>query len=266
MNRAHKFLDSLRRLKHRSINKVWQFRINKAQKIILSTTQKSVIAGPFKGLQLVDEMVFGSHIPKLLGSYEKELHTFFKQLTKRQESHALNVCNIGSAEGYYAVGLARLDHVKNVIAYETLAQGRELTRQNAELNGVAKKITIYEECNVEALSKLLSHHHIDLLVIDIEGAELDILTESIVRQLGSTQLVVELHDFCKPNCTQLLMERFKDSHVCELINASPRTLQDFPKTIDIPPLLRTRLMDEERPQGMQWLIATPSSISNTHGN
>lgn len=260
VNTSDQFLNILRRLKHRLPKKIHNLRINHAVKKILRETQQSVLSGPFEGLKLSDHAVFGSPIPKLLGCYEKELHPFFKEIINKHRRDTMTICNIGSAEGYYAIGFARLAQVKEVVIFEILEEGQRITQENAELNDVADKITIHGGCNPRSLIQLLKNKNVDLLVIDIEGIELDILTKQVIKHLGNSQLVVELHDFCRPNCTSLLIERLQDSHVCDLISAQSRTADDFPKTIKLPISMQNQVMDEERPCEMQWLIASPRTL------
>src|SRR2546423_8930110 len=99
---------------------------------LIRVTQKEtgyvVQAGPFKGMRYSTDTVGGGYIPKLLGIYERELHAFVRDLA------ALNireVINIGAADGYYAVGLARQNPATRVIAFEAEQRGRKLIEQMA---------------------------------------------------------------------------------------------------------------------------------------
>src|SRR2546427_9690847 len=66
----------------------------------------AVLAGPFEGLRLVPgfEERIASPILKLLGSYEQQLH---RPLEVAIEMQPETIANVGSADGYYATGLAR---------------------------------------------------------------------------------------------------------------------------------------------------------------
>jgi hypothetical protein len=62
-----------------------------------------VAGGPFQGLHYPHRRSVGSApLPKLLGSYESELHAALEQLLTEEHE---TVVDIGCAEGYYAVGL-----------------------------------------------------------------------------------------------------------------------------------------------------------------
>jgi len=257
VSESNTFLNILRKLKHSFTRKLRLYRINKARKIVVAQSNNTVLNGPFKGLKLVDDFVFGSHLPKLLGCYEKELHPFFEQLLDAKQSTEITICNVGAAEGFYAVGLAKQENVKTVIVYENLEKGQKLTQQNAELNQVADKININGLCVANSLIALSQTTTIDFLVMDVEGAELDILSQDCIKHLSNSWLIVELHDFRRPNCKTLLCERFEQTHDLQVINAANRTLADFPQNISVPKSLAINLMDEQRPNGMQWLFAKP---------
>jgi hypothetical protein len=65
----------------------------------------TLLGGPFRGMKYSrDSLLSRNGIPILFGSYELELHTVIEEaIAKRFE----RIIDIGCAEGYYAVGLAR---------------------------------------------------------------------------------------------------------------------------------------------------------------
>lgn len=64
-----------------------------------------VKSGPFRGLQyIVAESICSALVPKLLGSYESELHETLERLLCNDYDLVLD---IGCAEGFYAVGIAK---------------------------------------------------------------------------------------------------------------------------------------------------------------
>ena len=74
-----------------------------ARKDVPRTEVWSGQSGPFAGMSCISEAICSSLVPKLLGSYESELHQVLNQIL---ETDYQNVIDIGCAEGYYAVGLA----------------------------------------------------------------------------------------------------------------------------------------------------------------
>ena len=61
--------------------------------------------GPFAGLQYPELTAVGSALyPKLLGSYQREIQGWIEEICAAGYSE---IVDVGFAEGYYAVGLAR---------------------------------------------------------------------------------------------------------------------------------------------------------------
>ncbi len=249
-------LNFLRHIKHSSKQAILDYSISRAEAKVFNSTNGTVIAGPFKGLKLVNKNVFGSEIPKLLGSYEKELHSVLSHALKRQPNI---ICNIGAAEGYYALGCAMQANTHKVIVFESLESGRKLIADNIDANQFNADVDINGICDELVLWNTLNSTSVDLMLIDIEGAELDILSPRNVGLLEKTELIIESHDFCRPGCLEILVGLFKDSHQIEIIDSSPRHLDDFPNSISISNHLKLELIDEKRPGTMQWLVASPKS-------
>ena len=74
--------------------------------VLFNTQKGNVLSGPFAGMAMLPESSWGDGdlAPKLLGCYEAELHPAIAKAISRKPK---NIVNIGCAEGYYAVGMAR---------------------------------------------------------------------------------------------------------------------------------------------------------------
>lgn len=67
----------------------------------------SVQAGPFTGMKYTRSAMLSRHAtPALLGVYERQLYPFLEAAAQRCDF----VVDLGSAEGYYAVGMARMEN------------------------------------------------------------------------------------------------------------------------------------------------------------
>lgn len=251
-------LDFLRHIKHNTMHAVSKQLIRRAEAKIYRATNGRVIKGPFKGLTLINENVFGSEIPKLIGSYEKELNISLLNALERQPRC---VCNVGAAEGYYALGCARYAGVEQVIVFEALEVGRSLINDNLQQNQLSAEVAIHGLCDEETLWNTLTATPIDLMLIDIEGAELDILSARNVEQLEDTELIIESHDFCRPGCIDNLKQLFEVTHKLVIIDSQERTVEDFPSDISLSNKMKLALMNEKRPGVMHWLIATPKKLN-----
>jgi len=126
-----------------------------------------VHGGPFRGMVYPRLEACGSVlVPKLLGSYEEELHDTLETCFRTGYS---DVVDIGCAEGYYAVGCAMRLPKARVHAFDLDGRARELCAELAAANGVAQRVSISGICTPQALRTLETHGR-TLIVCDCEGA------------------------------------------------------------------------------------------------
>jgi hypothetical protein len=192
-----------------------------------------VSGGPFRGLRYPDSRPL-SLIPKLLGIYERELHGAIEEAIRAQPEL---IVNVGAADGYYAVGLARRCPAARVIAFEADDTQRELCRRTAAANGVA--VEIRGTAGPDDLRDLPAR---TLVVMDCEGCERALLQPQTLR---AARAIVELHDFLDPHIGDTIAQRFAGTHVVELVPTGPQ------------PPHRELALSEYRPGPMRWAVMTP---------
>ena len=122
-----------------------------------------VSGGPFAGLAYPD-LEATSLIPKLLGAYERELHAAIEAAIRAGPEL---IVNVGAADGYYAVGLARRCPAAAVHAFEADAAQRALLARVAAANGVERADRRRSHATWAPLPERT------LLVMDCEGCEAD---------------------------------------------------------------------------------------------
>jgi hypothetical protein len=196
------------------------------------------------------------HMGYILGSQELELREPIEQIIAKRHSKILNV---GAADGYYAVGLAMRSPRSRVMAFEALPELHPVITRTARVNNVVDRVVVFGACGVAEL-----RHHLNdpsdraLILMDIEGAEAELLDPAAVPQLANCDILVETHDAFVPGCTDTLIERFRATHGIVRYTARPRALSDYPS--DFLPLLRrcfprfaVELMHERRTGAQQWL-------------
>jgi hypothetical protein len=188
----------------------------------------TVSGGPFAGLVYPDRAPL-SLVPKLLGIYERELHGAIEAAIRTEPEV---IVNVGAADGYYAVGLARRCPDATVIAYEADPAQRDLCRRVAAANGATIEIRGPAE-RLDAPSGAL-------VVMDCEGCERALLD----RPLDAT-VIVELHDFIDASVGEAIAERFADTHEVEIVPTGPQ-----PPHSDL-------ALSEYRPGPMRWAVMTP---------
>ncbi|MBI5380787.1 MAG: hypothetical protein HZA31_02690 [Opitutae bacterium] len=221
----------------------------------------SVLSGPFAGLRYIAMDPATAWLPKLLGTYERELHGVCAEIAALKPR--ATIC-VGSAEGYYAVGLLWRGWTLKVIAFESDATRRDQLAQMAALNEVADRVEIRGEGNTPALAAALAAcAEPPLIVCDIEGAEAHLLDPAHCPGLAAAALLVELHETLAPGVTATLRERFAATHAIREIAQQPRTAADFPLRWPvawaIPFRYKRGYLEEGRVGQMSWLWLRPKS-------
>lgn len=225
-----------------------------------------VAAGPFEGMTFLEDAVSGAFIPKLLGVYERELHGI---LTGLAGVPFTRIVNVGGAEGYYAVGLARLFPRAEVLAFEAGARGRDAIRRLAAINGVAGRAKVEGWCDPAALRTALEGPGSTLVWCDVEGYEDVLLDPQRVPALRETWVVVELHDGKNPGVSERVREAFGNSHEIEVVWQQERSARDFWIADRLPgsfsPDLLGSMIDEGRPvrseaERMCWYFMRPRAL------
>jgi hypothetical protein len=191
--------------------------------------EAEVLDGPFKGMLIHFPLrEHGVLLPKIIGCYEQELHPYI--LTAANKAYA-QIVNIGCADGYYAIGMARLMPHSTIYAYDLDTVAQERCQSNAEANGVSKRINVLGEFSGENFSDFLPQQ--TLIICDIEGAEEELLDPLKYPSLLHLDIIVEMHDVFRPGLSQRLMQKFASTHDISFIENKPKqvTLPDSLKSL-----------------------------------
>lgn len=230
-------------------------------------TRQRVRLGPFAGMRYIDRAVGSAYVPKLLGTYERELTSVIEEACARGPGL---IVDAGAAEGYYAVGLALRNPQAQVIAFERQPAGRAALWDLARLNGVEGQIHVRHCCDRASLELSLRFRRaalprrknsISLLICDVEGEEQVLLDPKHVPSLKTTHMLVETHEFVRPGVTAELRSRFAASHGVKVIWQTERFAAEFPfRTLGTRFLPKSYLdwaLSEWRPIRMCWLWMKP---------
>lgn len=220
---------------------------------------KGVRRGPFVGLKYPFlSAIYSAFFPKVLGYYEMELHPAIDSLKQKQYTSILDV---GCAEGYYAVGFAKMFPTAKLVAYDLDPLAREKTIEMALANDVpvGEKFEIKDFCSSEELLRLdpVKKH---LIFSDCEGFEGELFTKEVISHLSNSDFVVEVHDFVFPGLCDELVAKFSGTHQVEVIKSIHdlyryRSIDDEEiKKLDLKDQIE--LLAEKRPSQMEWLFCT----------
>jgi hypothetical protein len=227
---------------------------------IREKTNSVVQGGPFAGMRLIEGASWGDGdiAPKLLGVYEQELHDVFAKAALRRYGA---IVDVGSAEGFYAVGLARMFPGIIVYAFDTDPAALEMTKRAAEANRVDDQITLRGFCDPRALESLAQTDGPLLIVSDCEGYEMTLFGSGDVHALRVSDILIECHDFIVPNCTERLTEKLRSTHSVTVIRAAGRNPNAFEFLSEISDWDRWKAVCEGRPCRMSWLWCEARSVS-----
>ena len=195
------------------------------QKTIVEKNGVQIMNGPFKGLQYLSGSLEGCYVPKLLGCYEQPLHSTILQVS--EEDYDV-IINIGSAEGYYAAGFAKLNPNTQVYAFDINTKAQGAITELLQKNKIANCKYVGEKFVHETFSKYKGKKC--LVFLDIEGTEYDLLDPTRAPDLGQMAIIVESHDCFRPGTTDILVKRFAKTHKIEIISDNgDRALENSPK-------------------------------------
>lgn len=221
----------------------------RVSKDISSILGGKVAYGPLKGFQFAPDSRWSlpDRAAMLLGLYEKEVLDFIYQ--KSASANRTTFIDIGAADGYYAVGCVSQGLFVKSYCFEIDGKGRSIIRKTAILNGVQDKVIIFRAADEVALSSIPNVVlGCSIVLIDIEGAELEFLNEHVIDLLSRSIVIIEIHDFFR-EIDRVKFERLREKlerkfSVLE-VRTGKRDLSDIPEV--------EKLMDHQR-----WLICSES--------
>ena len=211
--------------------------------------------GPFKGAQIIRNTHINLFYSKLLGIYEKELHYIIRPLLEIQFE---NIIIVGCAEGYYAAGFVKFANSTRIIGFEANQDLQNLCVRNVNLNNTSKLFSMKGICEIDDLNSHATEE--SLILMDCEGSERELLNPNKIPQLKGCEVVVECHDIFDEGITEIILERFSDTHIIKKINARVPNAKDLES---LPSFLTNYLRHtivgilSERPLGMHWLHMKP---------
>ena len=220
----------------------------------------TVMQGPFAGMIYVSNATEGALIARLLGVYESELHPHLEAFA----DEGLDcVIDVGCAEGYYAVGLARRMPGAEVFAYDISALARMACADLAAKNGVTGQVRIGGEFKPEDFQAFAGRRV--LVLVDAEGAEVDILQPDRGPALAHMNIIVETHDLFRPGALNTMIQRFEATHDIQRIDQGPKIFEPPAWLKNLGHLDQLLATWEWRARPTPWLVMRPKSLSGSDG-
>lgn len=215
---------------------------------------KKILYGPFKGLSFnAGNTGASSNFAKMLGSYESEINAFIE--TALQNNYA-NLINIGSDDGYYAIGFAVKMPQLKIYTFDYNKKAWASLQQNAELNGVGDRILQAGLFTAKDL-EVFADGQRNLFIVDCEGAEKEIFTKDNLTGLINSDLIIELHLHIHPELENYFRKIFEETHFVEIQDSIPDYLKasrsNCTELSNVPFALK-KYITSEREVFMQWIF------------
>lgn len=211
-------------------------------------------SGPFAGMEYVSVATEGALAPRLLGTYESELHPHLAAFARAGLDCVIDV---GCAEGYYAVGLARLMPDVTVYAHDIDERARQACGELSARNAVSDRVIVGGEFMPDGFEAFAGRRV--LVMVDAEGAELDILQPDKSPALARMNLIVETHDVYRKDALATLVARFSPTHSILKVTQQPKAFEMPEWMQNLNHLDQLLAVWEWRLQPTPWLVMTPKA-------
>lgn len=230
--------------------------------VVHAATKGVVQHGLLKGFELRGPFSWGTGDigAQLLGLYEQEVCATLAYLSRRRDT----LVDLGAANGYYGVGLIATGRFARSVCFEMNDAAREQLLANAAYFGVSDRVCAFHAADERFLA-LTESAGVDfsraVFLIDVEGAEFDLLTADALHRLQDAYVIIENHDFLRP-------ERYESSksfvaraheffHVAEM-HVGARDLRGIPLLEDHwRDADRWLLCSEGRAKLASWFVLSP---------
>jgi hypothetical protein len=224
--------------------------------VMRAVRSRVVVGGPFRGMVYARHAADKILLPRLLGTYECEVHAAVEDLCTRRPDR---IAIAGAGEGYYAVGLARRLPATTVFAYDGFRWARHLLRQMVTRNQVTDRMRIGGFVTAAELEQVLQPAARPALVCDVDGYEVTLVDPMMAPTLRRATILLELHEHLVPGVTAEMYRRFQATHTIKTIDDRPRTLLDLPDGVSLPESEALWAMNEAQFRGVRqsWLYLTP---------
>jgi len=218
-------------------------------------TAGRVYSGPFTGLALAPN----PFLPHLLGTYERELHAVIDALCARPWRR---IVNVGGGNGFYIAGFGRRVADAELVVFDLDPAARAVIARTVERNALSARTQVLGAADAAGLEAACHGTGPTLVVMDVEGAEVELTDLNNVPSLRRATILVETHDVLRAHCRDTIVARYAPTHVIQSIATVRRTLEDFPRALAptlrlVAPARCLGAVLEPRGGPQEWLVLEP---------
>ena len=216
-----------------------------------------VSAGPFQGLQLNRDTWWGRSDlgAQCLGVYEKQILDLISA-----QGPFDTFLDIGAADGYYAVGCLHSKMAKKAICFEISEEGQRAIQENWMINDRPGELEILGEANEQSIANIASALPENTLVlVDIEGYEFDLLSQTVISLLSRYTIVIEIHNWINgfENKYPALLRDLDNYFNISVVKPAERNTQNIELLRSYTDDNRLLVASERRPCLMRFIHLSP---------
>jgi hypothetical protein len=155
------------------------------------------------------------------------------------------------------VGLALQWPQVTVYAHDIVEDARRYCADMAAQNGVSDRVIVGGEFKPEDFQKFAGRRV--LVMVDTEGAEIDILQPDRGPALAGMNIIVETHEGLRRGVMAAMMERFSATHDIVRVEQQPKNVELPDWLRDLGHLDQLLAVWEYRSVPTPWLVMTPKA-------
>jgi hypothetical protein len=177
----------------------------------------TVSTGMFGGLRLRYARTSADHelLQKCLGIFEVPLH---RHLGSYANNAYHGVLNIGSVDGYYAMGLAKIGKPEVVHVIEPSLEKRTRLMANLTVNNISCDIEVDASINSDEVGQIARiYERLFVFIDDPEGVSVAI-NQDTIQFLGQSDIIIETTNWERSKESHALLSLLHPSHSISLIS------------------------------------------------
>ncbi len=218
-----------------------------------------VQGGCLRGFTLIEESASwqADVFTKLLGIYEQQNHSVLV------ESQKPILVDLGSEDGYWGVGLIQAGYFENSVCFEQTRKGRQIIKRTAQTNGVRDRVSVNGMATASSVKQnvLTQYCSEDLFfLIDIEGAEFELLDFDFLSEFRAAEFLIELHSgdvWLGAEKEERLLRDAELLFDVTLVDDTKRDLLQLRSELALPDDLTWLFASEGRGYPMRWMHLKP---------
>lgn len=174
---------------------------------------RKILRGPFAGLRVVGGRVGSARLPKILGTYEEEMTAFLYEALSAPQSNMF--LDVGCAGGYY-LGIAAqiMNPSAKIVGLDRSERAvADAKKALAEFSNIE---VLCRSATSELITSVIGTAEHPIVLIDIEGAERELMGTIGAHAFRRATVIVEVHRFAGASVEDIA-ETFQRTHVVRVV-------------------------------------------------